>query len=168
VLRPIIESPRLRCWFSLFEVLTVTADGMVVTIRKSKTDQEGQGRRVGIPFGSSPMTCPVPSIRAWLDCASTTQGPVFRPVGRWGHIEQVRLNDRAVARMVKRYAKAIGLDPTKVAGHSLRAGLATAAAKAGKSERAIMAQTGHRSVQMVRRYIRQGSLFSENAAAGLL
>lgn len=145
-----------------------TSDGMVVTIKKSKTDQEGQGRRVGIPFGSAPMICPVRSMRAWLDAASITDGPVFRPVGRWGHVENARLNDRAVARMVKRYASAIGLDPQKVAGHSLRAGLATAAAKAGKSERAIMNQTGHRSVQTVRKYIREGNLFVENAAAGLL
>lgn len=145
-----------------------TADGMVVTLRKSKTDQEGHGRRVGIPFGSSPLTCPVRSARAWLEAASITEGPVFRPVGRWGHVGDARLNNRAVARVVKRYAAAIGLDPMKVAGHSLRAGLATAAAKAGKTERSIMNQTGHRSVLMVRRYIRSGSLFTENAASGLL
>lgn len=145
-----------------------TEDGMVVTIRRSKTDQEGQGRRVGIPFGSYPATCPVRSVRAWIDAASITGGPVFRPVGRWGHVGEQRLANRAVARVVQRYAQAVGLDPRKFAGHSLRAGLATAAAKAGKSERAIMAQTGHRSVAMVRKYIREGSLFTENAAAGLL
>ncbi len=145
-----------------------TADGAVVTITRSKCDQEGQGRKVGIPFGSGPETCPVRSLRAWLDAASITDGPVFRPVGRWGHVEDARLNDRAVARVVKRYAKAIGMEPDRFGGHSLRAGLATAAAKAGKSERAIMNQTGHRSVQMVRKYIREGNLFVENAAAGLL
>ncbi len=145
-----------------------TSDGMVVTLRRSKTDQEGQGRRVGIPFGSAPATCPVRSVRAWIDAASITGGPVFRPVGRWGHVAEQRLADRAVARVVQRYAQAVGLDAGRFGGHSLRAGLATAAAKAGKSERAIMAQTGHKSVTMVRRYIREGSLFTENAAAGLL
>lgn len=145
-----------------------TADGMVVTLRRSKTDQEGAGRRVGIPFGSSPMTCPVRCLRAWLDAAAITAGAAFRPVGRWGRVGDDRLDDRAVARIVQRCARAIGLEPAKFGGHSLRAGLATAAARAGKSERAIMNQTGHRSVTMVRRYIREGSLFTENAAAGLL
>jgi integrase len=93
---------------------------------------------------------------------------VFRPVGRWGRVGGERLHDRAVARVVKRSVRRIGLAPGGFAGHSLRAGLATAAARAGKSERSIMAQTGHRSVQMVRKYIREGSLFIENAAAGLL
>jgi integrase len=145
-----------------------TSDGLVIHQRRSKTDQEGEGRKVGIPFGSTPMTCPVRSLRAWLDAASITQGPVFRGVGRWGHVDDGRLDDRAVARVVQKYAKLIGLDPTKFAGHSLRAGLATSAARAGRSERSIMNQTGHRSVTMVRKYIREGSLFVENAAAGLL
>lgn len=145
-----------------------TTDGMVVTLRRSKTDQESAGRRVGIPFGSSPATCPVRSLRAWIDTAAVTEGPVFRPVGRWGHVGAGRLDDRAVARMVKRNVKAIGLEPARYAGHSLRAGLATSAARAGKSERSIMNQTGHRSVTMVRKYIREGNLFTENAAAGLL
>jgi integrase len=79
-----------------------------------------------------------------------------------------RLSDKAVARLVKRAAQDAGLDPSSLSGHSLRAGLATAAAKAGKSERSIMAQTGHRSASMLRRYIRDGDLFTDNAAAGLL
>lgn len=144
------------------------ADGLVVMLRRSKTDQEAIGRKIGIPFGSTPPTCPVRSLRAWLDAASITEGPVFRAVGRWGHVGDARLDDRAVARVVQKYAKIIGLDPKKFGGHSLRAGLATAAARAGKSERSIMNQTGHRSVQMVRKYIREGSLFVENAASGLL
>ena len=148
--------------------LEFTDDGLVVTLRRSKTDQDGAGRKVGIPFGSAPATCPVRCLRAWLDAEGITEGPVFRPVGRWGHVGGERLNDRAVARVVKRNVRRIGLDPGGYAGHSLRAGLATAAAQAGKSERAIMNQTGHRSVTMVRRYIREGSLFVENAAAGLL
>ena len=92
---------------------------------------------------------------------------MLRSVNRHGQLSAERLTDRTVALVVKRAALVVGLDPTRLAGHSLRAGLATAAAKAGKSERAIMAQTGHRSVTMVRRYIRDASLFSDNAAAGL-
>jgi integrase len=148
--------------------LSFTSDGLEITLRRSKTDQESLGRKIGIPFGSSPHTCPVRSVRAWLDGAGIADGPVFRDVSRRGHVGTVRLSDKAVARLVKRAAKAAGLDPAPLSGHSLRAGLATSAAKAGKSERAIMNQTGHRSEKMVRRYIRDASLFAENAAAGLL
>jgi integrase len=142
-------------------------DGLTVTLRRSKTDQEGEGRKVGIPFGSTPQTCPVRMLKGWLEAAGHTEGPLFRPARGRG-VGVTRLSDKAVARLVKRAAEAAGLDPARLSGHSLRSGLATAAAKAGKSERSIMAQTGHRSAQMVRRYIRDGELFSENAAAGLL
>jgi integrase len=142
-------------------------DGLVATITRSKTDQDGQGRKVGIPFGSAPDCCPVRSLRRWLESAGISDGPLFRAV-RGPKVGTARLSDKAVARLVKRAAAAAGLDPTHLAGHSLRSGFATAAAKAGKSERSIMAQTGHRSAQMVRRYIRDSGLFSENAATGLL
>jgi len=145
-----------------------TNDGLVITLQRSKTDQEGHGRRVGIPYGGSPLTCPVRALRAWLTAANITEGPVFRAVGRWNQVGRRRLNDRAVARLVKKYTSLIGLDSSCYSGHSLRSGFATSAARAGKSERSIMAQTGHRSVAMVRRYIRSGSLFTDNAAAGLL
>lgn len=139
-------------------------DGLVVTLRRSKTDQEGEGRPVGIPYGGNPATCPVRALRAWLAAASIDDGPLFRPLPG-GRVGAGRLSDRTVARIVKARAGAVGIDPTSVAGHSLRSGLATSAAKAGASERAIMAQTGHKSVAMVRRYIRDGDLFRENAAA---
>ena len=103
-----------------------------------------------------------------MTAAGIETGPLFRTISRGGKLEAGRASDQAVARLVKRGAAQVGIDPATVAGHSLRAGLATSAAKAGKSERAIMAQTGHRSVAMVRRYIRDADLFSENAAAGLL
>ena len=145
--------------------LKFTNDGLTVTLRRSKTDQEGSGRKVGIPYGSSPETCPVRSLRAWLEASGIESGPVFRPINRHGQIRPSRLSDRAVALIVKRAAEAAGKDPAEFAGHSLRSGLATAAAIGGASERAIMKQTGHRSTAMVRRYIRDGSLFRENAAA---
>jgi integrase len=150
------------------EDLEFTADGVIITIRRSKTDQEAAGRKIGVPFGGSPITCPVRALRAWLDAANLKTGAVFRPIGRWGRVSRDRLSDKAVARVVKKYVEAIGFDPALFGGHSLRAGMATSAARAGKSERAIMEQTGHRSVNMVRRYIRSGSLFLHNASAGLL
>jgi integrase len=140
-------------------------DGLTVTLRRSKTDQEGQGRVIGIPYGSSPQTCPVRAIQAWLEASAIDEGPVFRGITRHGRVQPCRLSGYAVALVVKRYAAAAGLDPARYAGHSLRAGLATAAAIGGASERSIMAQTGHKSVNMVRRYIRDGNLFRENAAA---
>jgi integrase len=140
-------------------------DGLTVTLRRSKTDQEGAGRKVGIPYGSHPATCPVRAYRAWLEASGIAEGPVFRPVDRHGRMAPGRLSGRAVALVVKRSLAAVGVDPAGYAGHSLRAGLATAAAQAGASERAIMAQTGHKSLPMVRRYIRDGNLFRDNAAA---
>lgn len=147
--------------------MAFTRKGLVVTLRRSKTDQEGQGRKIGIPYGAHLDTCPVRTVQAWLETSGLTGGPVFRAVNRHGQLQAGRLSDKAVALVVKRVATAAGFDATQYAGHSLRAGLATAAAEAGASERAIMAQTGHRSVMMVRRYIREGSLFRDNAVAML-
>ncbi|HLO03668.1 MAG TPA: site-specific integrase [Symbiobacteriaceae bacterium] len=145
----------------------VTKEGLVITLERSKTDQEGQGRKVGIPYGSNPATCPVRALHAWLGASGIKDGALFRSVNRHGQLHDGRLSDKAVALVVKRCADAAGLDASMYSGHSLRSGLATSAAAAGVSERAIMAQTGHKSVNMVRRYIREGSLFRENAAAGV-
>lgn len=147
------------------EDVEFTLEGVVVTLRRSKTDQEGEGRKVGIPWGRHAETCPVQALTAWLEQAGITEGPLFRAVNRHGQVQAGRLSGSAVAEVVKRAALRAGLDPALYAGHSLRAGLATSAAAAGASERSIMAQMGHRSVSMVRRYIRDGSLFRENAAA---
>jgi integrase len=143
------------------------ADGLTINLRRSKTDQDGAGRKVGIPYGGTPATCPVRAVQAWKAAAGIESGPLFRQVDRHGNIGAGRTTGKTVARVVKRSAELVGLDPSQVSGHSLRAGLATAAAKAGKSERAIMRQTGHRSVAMVRRYVRDADLFSDNAAAGI-
>jgi integrase len=117
-----------------------------------------------VPYGSNPDTCPVRSLKAWLEAAAIESGPVFRSVTRHGKVGG-RMSGYAVALVVKRYAGAVGLESRDYSGHSLRAGLATSAAIAGASERAIMNQTGHRSSTMVRRYIRDANLFRENAAA---
>jgi len=142
-------------------------DGLTVTLRRSKTDQNGEGRKIGVPYGSNPETCPVRSVQFWLEQAALTNGPLFRSINRHGRVQARRLSSADVARIVKKLAERAGLDAASYAGHSLRAGHATTAAIAGASERSIMNQTGHRSVQMVRRYIRDGSLFRENSGGKL-
>ena len=147
--------------------------GLTVTIRRSKTDQEGAGRPVGIPPARDPEACPVVAVRRWLNHARIADGPLFRPVVRQPKsgretVRPRRLSAQSVALIVKRAAAEVGLDAAIYAGHSLRSGFATSAAEAGKSERAIMAQTGHKSLPILRRYIRAGSLFHDNAADGLL
>jgi len=144
-----------------------SVEGIKITLKKSKTDQEGIGRLIGIPYGSHIETCPVRTLQAWIAQGQITSGYLFRGVNKSGKITDGTkpLNDKTVARIIKKYTEAIGLDATKYSGHSLRAGLATTAAEGGASERAIMQQTGHKSVTMVRRYIRDGNIFVENAAA---
>jgi integrase len=149
------------------EDLEPAREGLIVRIRRSKTDQEGEGRAVGIPRGSEALTCPVQALANWCAAARVESGPIFRRVNRHGQVLPKRLSGEAVGIVVKRHVERLGWDPEVFAGHSLRAGLATSAAAAGKSERAIMHQTGHRNVAMVRRYIREGSLFRENAADGI-
>ncbi len=147
--------------------LAFSTEGLTVTLRRSKTDQEGQGRVVGIPYGSTPTTCPIRSVQRWLEASGITEGPVFRAINRHGQLRATRLTDQVVATVVKSTAAAAGLDATQFAGHSLRAGLATQSAMNGASERSIMDQTGHRSTAMVRKYIRIADLFKENAASRL-
>jgi site-specific recombinase XerD len=142
-------------------------DGLTVTLRRSKTDQDGAGRKIGIPYGSNPETCPVRTVLAWIEQTALSDGGLFRSINRHGRVQPGLLSGIDVARVVKKLAERAGLDAAKYAGHSLRAGHATSAAIAGASERSIMSQTGHRSVQMVRRYIRDGSLFRENSAGKL-
>ncbi|HWF08030.1 MAG TPA: site-specific integrase [Bryobacteraceae bacterium] len=137
-------------------------DGLKVTIRKSKTDQEGAGQVIGIAFGSK--LCPVRALQEWLAAAQVSAGPIFRRIDRHGRLLDW-MSPGAVAIVVKRYAAAAGLDPAKYAGHSLRAGLVTQAAMNGVPELAIMRQTRHKSSDMLRKYIRDASLFRENASA---
>lgn len=139
-------------------------DGLVVNLRRSKTDQEGAGRRVGLPYGSNPETCPVRTLEAWLEAAAIEDGPLFRPVTMHGRLGARALSGRAVAEIVKRRVLAAGLDPTRYSGHSLRAGLVTSAALAGASEITIARQTGHRSMTVLRRYVREADMFRANAA----
>lgn len=148
--------------------LEVQRAGLIVTIRRSKTDQEGQGERLGVPRGRDKALCPVRAVEAWIAAGDLVEGPLFRPIDRHGNVRSQRLADFTVVRVVKRLAAAVGLDPDLYGGHSLRAGLATAAAAAGVEERVIMKQTRHTSTRTLRKYIRDGELFKNNAADGLL
>jgi len=144
--------------------LDFTDEGLKLTLRRRKTDQEGAGTVIGVLPGQHHQTCPVSAIASWLERAKITDGPVFRPVTKGGKVVASRLSDKAVSRAVKSAMAAIGADPADYGGHSLRAGLATSAAQNGAEERHIMRQTGHKSVQMVRRYIRDGELFRDNVS----
>ena len=145
------------------EDVTTSDEGIVVMIRGSKTDQKREGRKVGIPFGNDPLTCPVKSLIDWLDAANITSGPLFRSMMKEERPRTTRMSDRVVAEIVKKYCSLIGKKVAGFSGHSLRAGLATSAAIAGASEASIQKQTGHKSLIILRRYIRDASLFRENA-----
>jgi integrase len=142
-------------------------DGMKVTLRRSKTDQEGRGRSVGVPYGSNPQLCPVRSLRRWLAAAGITEGPLFRYVSRHGHIAASALTAQTVRGVVQRYCRAAGLDVSQFSAHSLRSGMVTQATISGASERSIMNQTGHTSPAMIRRYTRDLDIFRDNAATHL-
>jgi integrase len=147
--------------------LKFSADGVVVNVRKSKTDQEGAGREVGLPFGAGQDTCPVHALRQWLDSAGIREGPVFRSVGRYGHVSRRGLHRDSIGKLLKRAAGRAGLKVEELGGHSLRAGCVTQAAMNGVREFVIMKQTGDKTVTTLRRFIRSGEIFRENAAAGL-
>ncbi len=146
------------------EDISFEKEGLVVLLRKSKTDQDGQGIKKGIPAGNFVDTCPVLALQQWLAVSEIKSGAVFRGIDRHDNISDKRLTGKAVSLIIKKIAKKVGLDAKKYAGHSLRAGLATQASMSGVSELEIMSQTGHKSIATLRRYIRDGNLFRKNAA----
>lgn len=141
--------------------------GIVLHLRRSKTDQDGHGHKIGIPFGRG-RWCAVSALNAWLAASAIGDGAIFRPVDRHGRLHNARLSGEAVALVVRERVSAAGFDPTRYSGHSLRAGLATSAAAAGVTPWRIRQQTGHASDAMLARYIRDGELFTDNAAGALL
>ena len=147
--------------------LEFNREGLIINLRRSKTDQEGQGRKVGIPYGTRLETCPIRTLEEWLDTAHIESGPFFRRMNRWDQVLSNGLSAQSVALIVKEAAENAGLDKSKYSDHSLRSGSATQAAKGGASESTIMRQTGHKSLEMVRRYIRDGNLFRDNSATYL-
>lgn len=144
------------------EDIEESAEGLRITIRRSKGDQAGAGQVVAI-VRSRAETCPVAALTTWRAAAEVAEGYLFRSVDRHGRVGD-SLSDKAVALIVKRRAEAAGLDPERFSGHSLRAGLATSAAAAGAEERDIQRQTRHKSVVVLRRYIREGELFRANVS----
>lgn len=145
------------------EDLAFASEGVTVTIPKSKTDQEGRGRKVAIHRGS--QLCPVKALQAWLKVAEIRTGPIFRVVHWRGSICKEAISGEMISRVVKKYAALIGKDAKLFGGHSLRRGFCTAAAKAGATEVQIMAVTGHKSSAMVREYIEDAGLFETNTTA---
>ncbi len=130
-------------------------EGMVLAIRRSKTDREAAGDVVAVPYGEEETTCPIRSLQRWLEAAAIAKGPLFRRIDRHGNIGTA-LSDRALANMVTARAATAGLDGDFTA-HSLRSGFATAAARAGRLGAAIMRHGRWKSVQVARRYIRAGT-----------
>ena len=148
------------------EDLEWTDQGLVLTIRRSKTDQEGAGRRLAVPQGRK--LCPPSMLRRWLDEAGLTTGPVFRAIDRHGHVSSKTRSPHSIGSIVKQAAARAGLDATRYGGHSLRAGLVTESARARKPLHAIMKPTGHASTDMALRYVREAELFDDRAVEGLL
>ena len=142
-------------------------EGAVLTLRRSKTDQEGQGRQVAIPRGAHAATCPVNALRLWIEAAGLETGPLFREVNRHGRVGGARLHPDSVGAILKRAVARAGFDPAGFGGHSLRAGFATQAARNGATAFDIMRQTGHRSIATVSRYVRDAQIFRDAPAAKL-
>jgi integrase len=148
------------------EDIEETADGLRVTIRRSKTDQEGHGDVIAVPRGT--IACPVAALKAWLEAATITEGSVFRPIAKGERVQAARLTDRSVAAIVKAHAAQVGLDPAAFAGHSLRSGFLTSAAARGASIFKMADQSRHKSMDTLRGYVRDAEIFKDHAGKGLL
>ncbi len=142
-------------------------EGAVLTLRRSKTDQAGQGRKVAIPRGAHAATCPVSALGQWLEAAGIVSGALFREVDRHGKVGELGIHRDSVGGILKRAVARAGFDPAGFAGHSLRAGFATQAARNGASAFDIMRQTGHRSITTVSRYVRDAQIFRDAPASKL-
>ena len=146
-----------------YEDLDFVEDGIKITIKKSKTDQFGEGMIKGLPYFTNDIYCPVTNLKTWLEISKIKSGPVFRKFKKGSLLTEKRLNDQSVALIIKKYLQLAGIENTNFAGHSLRSGFATVAADSGADERSIMSMTGHKTTQMVRRYIQEANIFKNNA-----
>ena len=146
-----------------YDDLDFVSEGLKINIKRSKTDQYGEGSVKGLPYFENPQYCPVVSIEKWLKLSKINNGPLFRRFTKGSNLSENRLTDQSVALIIKEYLKLAGIDNKNYSGHSLRSGFATSAAEAGAEERSIMAMTGHKSTEMVRRYIKEANLFKNNA-----
>jgi len=146
-----------------YEDLEFVAEGVKIFIRKSKTDQFGEGMIKGLPYFTNQQYCPVWHLKKWLEISEIKSGPIFRRFFKGLNLGKNRLTDQSVALFLKKYLSNAGIENQDYSGHSLRSGFATVSAEAGADERSIMAMTGHKTTQMVRRYIKEANLFKNNA-----
>jgi len=146
-----------------YEDLDFVSEGLKINIRKSKTDQFGEGLVKALPYFNNLQYCPVLSLKKWIEVSNIKSGPLFRRFSKGSKLTENRLTDQTVALLIKQYLKLAGIDGKNYSGHSLRSGFATSAAESGAEERSIMAMTGHKSTEMVRRYIKEANLFKNNA-----
>jgi len=145
------------------EDLEFVPEGVKITIKRSKTDQFGEGMVKGLPYFSNQLYCPVINLKKWLELSNIKSGPIFRRFTKGSVITNNRLTDQSVVLLIKDYLNLAGIENKNYSGHSLRSGFATVAAESGADERSIMAMTGHKTTQMVRRYIREANIFKNNA-----
>ena len=146
-----------------YEDLDFVTEGLRINLRRSKTDQFGKGFVKGLPYFDNAQYCPVISLKKWIDISKITSGSLFRRFSKGSKLLNKRLTDQTVALLIKEYLEIAGIDSKNYSGHSLRSGFATSAAESGVEERNIMAMTGHKSTEMVRRYIKEANLFKNNA-----
>jgi len=146
-----------------YEDLDFVTEGLKITIKRSKTDQFGEGSLKALPYFSNSKYCPVKNIKKWISISKIISGPLFRRFSKSSILSANRLTDQSVALIIKKYLNLAGIDSKNYSGHSLRSGFATASAESGADERSIMAMTGHKSTEMVRRYIKEANLFKNNA-----
>ncbi|SMF75503.1 Site-specific recombinase XerD [Candidatus Pelagibacter sp. HIMB1321] len=146
-----------------YEDLDFVPEGLKINLKRSKTDQLGEGLLKGLPYFDNPKYCPVISVKNWIDISKINSGALFRRFLKGSKLSENRLTDQSVALLIKEYLKLAGIENRNYSGHSLRSGFATSAAESGAEERSIMAMTGHKSAEMVRRYIKEANLFKNNA-----
>ena len=146
-----------------FDDLDFVSEGLKINLKRSKTDQFGEGSAKGLPYFDNTRYCPVLSLKKWIEISNIKSGPLFRRFSKGSKLTDNRLTDQTVALIIKKYLKLAGIESKNYSGHSLRSGFATSAAESGAEERSIMAMTGHKSTEMVRRYIKEANLFKNNA-----
>jgi len=146
-----------------YDDLDFVTEGLKINLKRSKTDQFGEGSVKGLPYFDNALYCPVLSLKNWIEISNINSGPLFRRFSKGSKLSNNRLTDQTVALLIKKYLKLANIDSKNYSGHSLRSGFATTAAESGAEERSIMAMTGHKSTEMVRRYIKEANLFKNNA-----
>ena len=146
-----------------YDDLDFVPEGLKINIKRSKTDQFGEGFTKALPYFDNIQYCPVLSLKNWIQVSNINSGPLFRRFSRGSKLSENRLTDQTIALLIKKYLGLAGIDNKNYSGHSLRSGFATSAAESGVEERSIMAMTGHKSTEMVRRYIKEANLFKNNA-----